>query len=366
MPNTIGCPAVDIVFTRRGSVVPVADPIPYQSLTWGRVVDDISSCEADLALSCGLPADLRPGRHEVSVYRDGSRVWVGPLLDITTSGGSTKIIAKDRLWWSTVRLLRADHISTGAPIDAGTLFGQILTDAYTSDNSCGFTWTTPPCGISVERDWPAHNRQVAYEALADLAAAAVDFTVIDGSLRADGVQIAAPAIPSVTNTEFTDVPDLSLTVDTFQNHAAVVGQAAAAVQPYNAEESDPVIATDNYVEVIGDAYNYPSISDFGLIERRYDRGEISDNGSAAAAAQSYLDHAINGVVNFSGTLLPAFPIGITQMIPGAQFDADITADSGLHVIGRFRIQSFTETLTGGEATSNITAIPVGTLNITIR
>lgn len=362
----IGCPGVDLIFTRRGSSVPVADPIAYQSLTWGRVVDDISSCEADLALSCSLPDDLRPGRHEVSVYRDGARVWVGPLLDITTAGGTTKIIAKDRLWWSTVRILQSDYISTGAAVDAGTLFGQILTDAYASDNSCGFTWTVAVCGVSVERDWPSHVRQNAYEALSDLAAAAVDFTVVDGALRSDGVQIMVPAVASVTNDAFTEIPDLSLSVDTFQNHAVVIGQAAAAVQPYNAEGSDTASATDNYVEVVGDATSLSSISDFGLIERRFDRGEISDVGSANSAAQSYIDHASNGVINFSGTLLPDFPIGITEMVPGAQFDADITADSGLHVLGRFRIQSFTETLNGGEVTSNITAIPVGTLNVTIR
>lgn len=360
----IGCPGADLIFTRRGSLTPVSDPVAYQSLAWGRVVDDISSVESDLALSCRLPSDLRPGRHEVSVYRDGARVWVGPLLDITSSGGTTKIIAKDRLWWSTVRLLRNDHISTGAPVDAGVLFGEVLADAYAADNSCGFTWTASACGVSVERDWPSRNRQNAYEALSDLATAAVDFTVIDGALRSSGVQINTPSVPSVTNDAFTEVPALTMSVDTFQNHAVVVGQAAAAVQPYN-EDGAPT-ATDNYVEVIGDADSVASIADFGLVERRFDRGEISDGDSAYSAARSYIDHASNGVVNFSGALLPDFPIGISEMIPGAQFDADITTDSGLHVIGRFRLQSFSETLNAGETNSTITAIPVGTLNVSIR
>lgn len=360
---SIGCPDLELIFTLRGSAIPVADPIPFQSLTWGRVVDDISAVESDLALSCNLPADLRPLRHEVSVYRNGARKWVGPLLEIDSSGDVTRIIAKDRLWWSTVRFLHRDHISTTGAVDAGTLFSDILQDAFEQDNSCRFTWNVMPCGISVERDWPARNRQYAYDALADLATAAVDFTVIEDQLRSDGVQIITAAVPSVTNEDFTEVPGITMSVDTFQNHAVVVGQAAAAVQPYNEDGSDS--ATDNYVEVIGDVSDAGSIHDYGLVERRFDRGEISDNNSARAAAQSYIDHSTNGVVNFTGALLPDFPLGIDQMVPGAQFDADVTTDAGLHVIGRFRLQSFSETARGGDTTSNITAIPVGTLHVTI-
>lgn len=86
---------------------------PLAALRWNRVRDDISS--ATLTTSgfgedcCALLGSLRTWAHEIVVFRDGIRVWEGPITRIAFHRGEVEIEARDPMVYVYRRIMRQGY-----------------------------------------------------------------------------------------------------------------------------------------------------------------------------------------------------------------------------------------------------------------
>ena len=127
--------------TRRLFTLPAVE-----QLDWGRALDGISratitctpAAAADGGLTwrgadcAGLLSSINPWAHEVVIYRNGSRVWEGPVLRPAQKRGAVTIQASDVLGWTEARAVHtpvlADGVSVRDQADA------LLTAAMTADD----------------------------------------------------------------------------------------------------------------------------------------------------------------------------------------------------------------------------------------
>lgn len=100
------------VFDRGGQRLR-GEVTPLQTLRWGRVRDDISS--AFIRTSgfsedcCALLGELRTWAHELVVFRDGERVWEGPVTRIAYHHDSVEIEARDPMVYVYRRIMRQGY-----------------------------------------------------------------------------------------------------------------------------------------------------------------------------------------------------------------------------------------------------------------
>jgi hypothetical protein len=91
----------------RGEIKPVA------TLSWNRVRDDISTCTlttSGFGEDCGvLLGELRTWAHEIVVFRNGERVWEGPITRIGYQRDTIEIEARDPMVYVYRRILRQGY-----------------------------------------------------------------------------------------------------------------------------------------------------------------------------------------------------------------------------------------------------------------
>jgi hypothetical protein len=118
IPNQIvqgplGCGHHRVFVYQQGGKVKVGEITPIEQLTWGRQRDDISNCLVDtngFSSDCGdLLARLRSWQHELVVFRDGVRVWEGPITRLTYTVDNVEIEAKDVMAYVYRRILRQGY-----------------------------------------------------------------------------------------------------------------------------------------------------------------------------------------------------------------------------------------------------------------
>ena len=83
----------------RGGENRISEIWPLQRCRWERVRDDVSTSNIfaprpDPRCVEALK-EIEPGRHEIVIYRDGKRVWEGPVTLTTEAGQSITIDSRD-------------------------------------------------------------------------------------------------------------------------------------------------------------------------------------------------------------------------------------------------------------------------------
>lgn len=111
--GTLGCGTYRVYAYDRGGQVRRGEITPIERLQWGRKRDDISNAlftTIGYGEDCGeLLKSLRTWMHEIVIYRDGERVWEGPISRITDDRGSIEIEAKDCMNYVYRRILRTGY-----------------------------------------------------------------------------------------------------------------------------------------------------------------------------------------------------------------------------------------------------------------
>jgi hypothetical protein len=106
------------------------------SLRWKRMKDDIS--EATIVVTrpgpscCDLLKDVRAVRHELVLFRNGSRVWEGPITYIRFSGTEIEIKARDVMWWASRRALEQNLDYSAAAEPVLDVVEMLLDDVFSS------------------------------------------------------------------------------------------------------------------------------------------------------------------------------------------------------------------------------------------
>jgi hypothetical protein len=84
------------------------------SVKWSRVRDDRSACTiiiADARQQAKLLGMLSTGRHEIVVFREGERVWEGPITNIVYVGDGMEFTCTDITWYLYKTTMRAAYSS---------------------------------------------------------------------------------------------------------------------------------------------------------------------------------------------------------------------------------------------------------------
>jgi hypothetical protein len=111
--GSLGCGSYRVLVAQRGGQVSIGEVTSVSMLSFNRVRDDISRCDVQVTgfgPDCGaLLADLRTWMHEIVLYRDGERVWEGPITRIAYSATGVTIEAKDVFGYLYRRIMKQGY-----------------------------------------------------------------------------------------------------------------------------------------------------------------------------------------------------------------------------------------------------------------
>jgi hypothetical protein len=180
----------------RGGGVGIFDIVPYLTLKYTRVRDDISTCTITVSTDdvdcCANLAKLEAGRHEILILRNGVRVWEGPVVRITYTSSKVEIEAHDCWHYVYRTILQAEYNNTYPRTDYAVQRAQIILE-----NELGRGWEAidPPINVvpfldvRVELDSVKTSRltkayeKTAWEEIDDMAArSGIDYTCVGRSL----------------------------------------------------------------------------------------------------------------------------------------------------------------------------------------
>lgn len=112
----LGSGSYEVLLYDRGATSPIGALRDIEALSWNRHRDDISSavCTINGAFSLSrVIAQARTVRHEMVVFRDGKRVWEGPLTRIEAVGDRVELDARDILWFTSRTAVNTHASYTG-------------------------------------------------------------------------------------------------------------------------------------------------------------------------------------------------------------------------------------------------------------
>jgi len=122
--GSLGCGTYRVFIYDQGGRTPRGEIEPLTALTFSRKRDDISTCLIDTngfgADCCAMYRDLRSWAHELVVFRDGARVWEGPITRIAYMSDSVEIEAKDVMAYLYRRIMRQGFNDSFQMVDPNT------------------------------------------------------------------------------------------------------------------------------------------------------------------------------------------------------------------------------------------------------
>ncbi len=232
------------------------------SLSWGRVADDISF--GDVVLSNPGPgcrqmlASIEAGRHEMVIFRDGTRVWEGPITLITYERERVSIQARDVMHYAYRLALSQPYNNAYPNVTYGTtrvmnILSTELSRRELEDPPINvvpyLTALTRPDDARTSRSTIKYQK-TAFDDVDDMAAnSGVDYVTVGRSIIVHDVDTMLGRTPTLTENDI--VGDIIVTMygmelATFAVVTGAEGQYGTAGGP------DPYYGS---IEVVDDAYD---------------------------------------------------------------------------------------------------------------
>jgi hypothetical protein len=325
--STLGTGTYEVYLTDRGGG-PFIDKVPaITTLRWNRLRDDISSAsvfiESPSAECAAILGAARTVRNEVVIFRNGDRVWEGPITLLQYRKGQITVEAKDPLWYASRRALNPGidwskvggsvsnpNDGPGQDIVPGLLpvlrqaFGDGTSDPY------GFNvgkWLLPISGPDnpySKRIVPRYSRTV-WEVLDSLAEdGGLDYTVIGRRIMWWDTHLRAFILPRLTDDDFMD----SLVVNEYGSDLAT-----RRFRTDNAGKVTSAVAPSEWLTYYGPIDTVVSSTEETVPDATSPEAEA---GVASDLAAQY--PAPVHVHLPDGTALSCdAPVGINELIPGA-------------------------------------------------
>lgn len=354
MLGQLGCDGYSARVVTRGLLAVVWEEIPFTSLQWERVLDDTSTaqvvvdgvdpgCAAKLAL-----AKVVTFQHELAIYRGTNLAWVGPVTKRKAKGTRGTLEGRDRSAWWDRRFVHASYNISG---DLATIFLTYFNDAMGADQVVGFTCTASATGVTGQRIIDFLDHKNAGPEMREVAKIGIDWTINGPVCVAGGRTIPTSQLPVITDEHLRSDPDVEDDGMVKVNRQVITGQ-----QP-----QDPV--TGQFVagaRVFGEAVDATRRTRDGLIEMNTQDDKAIDAQSCASGAASTLALVGDGAAIVSSLELgPNAPMTISQLVPGALIDIELTRPA-IAVSGIYRIQKVAVIVdTSGERVT-LDVQPIGT------
>lgn len=161
--ETLGCGTYEVYFKYRGGDTYLGRARDLTGLQWGRRLNEVSEASVTIALNgtdseecCGLAASVNPWEHEMSINRDGTEVWCGPVTngEIDEDGAQVSFDAKDLSAWYDHRWVEvADTEIEFDEADITVLFDWLLQHGYYRDPFNLEWFVGDPLGIPITRTY---------------------------------------------------------------------------------------------------------------------------------------------------------------------------------------------------------------------
>lgn len=302
----LGCGIYLALIHARANLSRAVVRVPWQSVRWGRVLDDTSAATVQAGDSC-CPAifkqGVRPWSHTLAIYRrvpgvKYTRVWSGPITSIEDDDGLT-FEARDLSAWFDRRRIHTDQVHFGA--DLSTIYQAIWDDAMEPDPVPNFTLQISDSGHLADREVLADQNRIAGDEMRELGRTGLDWTVLDRTHIVQGEEIANPPIATLIDRHFATPPAVSIDGFAQANDWVVSGSGGGA-------EGDEVVGTAS-----------SPFGAEGLLEAVASEPSILDVTSALDAADTRLaQSSMPQVFIREAVLLPDAPVAMANLIPGVQ------------------------------------------------
>jgi len=275
---------------------------------WERKLDDFSDATVVLAKAKASRACLRslgpiePWQHEVSLYRDGQRVWEGPLFDFEESRASITLTARDPLAWLTRRALHT--VAPAGPVNAAAYADTVIRDALgyagQDPNLIPFLQITTTNSPTTQRETQPLTVTAGAE-LAEIAKAGLDYFAIGRSIHVLPDRVDYTVRPYRLREEHFLA---DLTVRKVGSEAAtkayVVGTGETGAAPVG--------------EFGGPAAGYGLIENVSTSQNTSDLGVLAGIGAKVVGYGNPVPYTV--LVPTGSQLSPRAPIGIPDLVPG--------------------------------------------------
>lgn len=324
-PDSLGCGEWQVLVGGRFDG-PVLAELDIQTLTMERLLNDASSASVNVnARNCGdLLRDLEPWEHEVRLFRDGIRVWTGPIIGFQSGGRDTfTVTARDRFAWWEKRLLVTER--TFVEQDLGLIFRTIASLDDPRD-PVPITVVVPDVGVNatrvIERD---ADRRIADE-LRDLSGPNLDFVMVDDQLLGGAMTVTRPPVYLTDN----DVDKVSWSEDGAVRASEVVAKGSTA----GADIGGPRTSV-SFREVVG------GVGTAGLLQVVQNYPDLFDRGSVEANAAAVLADRQRAPLKVKVTLSSQADHRFRDLIPGGLYDVRLTDSTVKPVAGILALTGMT-------------------------
>lgn len=244
---TLGCATnYSAVVTTRGGGATVATLTPTD-IKWSRKNSATSTASVTLGWAagptgsdcCGDLDDVNPWQHELSISRNGTQVWVGPITEIEYEPDSVTIQASDMSAWLDRRRLtqRLDRVNVLPEQYAR----HVCEQAIQHDNSMGLVidvWSAS-VGGGITRAVKFRDFRMCSAEMSDLAATWIDWWVVLRTIYLAGYQFVSSEA-SLTDSHFLSIAGVRVHGATTGNNFVITGRGRGSrgVEKYGASEGD--------------------------------------------------------------------------------------------------------------------------------
>lgn len=293
---------------------------------WQRKRDDFSIASITVAKQdAGAGCCTRLGRtyswaHELTLYRDETLVWQGPIVRKVESRTTFTLEARDMIAWLDRRSVKPpDGVEYFYPdgIDTGALIRQLLTDGFTGNDPGLLAYMqVPDSGTNSTLDHTYYDSVAIGHVVRDLIKAGVDLYTVGRALYA---MVDEPVGRPLMLTEADFLSELTVAeagLDACTRGVVVGGQ--------------PVDDTGQAIQgppVIGSAGG--PAAGFGLVEQVSPSQTTIDPGVADGIAAKMVSYGtpppVDIIVPDGAQLASTAPVDINQLIPAATLGVTLTS-----------------------------------------
>jgi hypothetical protein len=313
------------IYDRGGRIIR-GELTPLNSVTWGRKRDDIGSASVTVSGfgdDCGeLLRNTHTWINELVIFRDGVRVFEGPITLLTDSVDGFTIQADDVMRYVYRRIMRQGyndsyHLIQGQPEGLLTVVRRaslIIADALARDDPNVLAHLTPIMYDDDARQSRvvADYAKTAWEEVDDMAAnAGLDYSTIGRRIILNDTHRPIGRLPEMRGADFTDPPVISEYGMQLADYYAVTNGTGewGAVEQNNSPYGGVEILVSSFSENSTDEAQALTPQALSKL-----RAALTDQAKRGIVQRYPAPYVVR--VPDNSQLLPSVQVGINQLVPG--------------------------------------------------